>query len=81
MKEQNAGIARARAMYKNKQRIPLNNVIRSSSIWLFVRQKLNITNVISTKSLILFSINTGLDREPRDYELLKNCTGLTLIFF
>ncbi len=58
----------ANTVLKIKQRIPLNNVIRTSSVWLFVRQKLNITNVISTKSLILYSINTGSDREPSDYE-------------
>ena len=58
----------ANTVLKFRQRIPLNNVIRTSSVWLFVRQKLNITNVISTKSLILYSIKTGLDREPSDYE-------------
>ena len=72
MKEQNAGGAQTCAICKysakNQAEIPLINVIRTSSVWLFVRQKLNITNVISTKSLILYSIKTGLDREPSDYE-------------
>ena len=63
------GLARfANKVLKIKPQIPLNNVIRPSSVWLLVRQKFNIKNVISTKSLILFSINTGLDREPSDYE-------------